>query len=233
MRIRTSVQVALIVGACTVLAPIYGPSIRARAATPQDDLDKSFKSLATVYSILEDNYADPISSEKAIYQGAIPGMLRTLDPHSNFLDPTEYSDMQRKQRAQYFGIGMLISMDGPKVIAMEPFPGSPAWRADLRRGDVIVAVDGKDVTKKDSARGRRYAARPARQPGARHRDARRRHRTRDGDRDPRRNRNQPGGRFLAQARHRFPQGHQLRSAERVARRGSRPAEAWTNPKSRA
>src|ERR1700710_1782504 len=78
-------------------------------------------------------------------------MLRTLDPHSNFLDPAEYQDMQRKQRAQYFGIGMLISMDGPKVIAMEPFPGSPAWRADLRRGDVIVAVDNKDVTKKDSA----------------------------------------------------------------------------------
>ena len=151
MKIRTSVQVALIVGACTVLAPLYGPSMRARAATPQDDLDKSFKSIAGVLSLLEQNYADPISSEKAIYQGAIPGMLRTLDPHSNFLDPTEYQDMQRKQRAQYFGIGMLISMDGTKVIAMEPFPGSPAWRADLRRGDVIVAVDGKDVTKKDSA----------------------------------------------------------------------------------
>jgi len=151
MKIRTSVQVALIVGACTVLAPLYGPNIRARAAAPQDDLDKSFKSMASLLSILEQNYADPISSEKAIYQGAIPGMLRTLDPHSNFLDPTEYADMQRKQRAQYFGIGMLISMDGPKVIAMEPFVGSPAWRADLRRGDVIVAVDGKDVTKKDSA----------------------------------------------------------------------------------
>src|ERR1019366_8362712 len=151
MKIRWSLQVALIVGVCTVLAPLYGPSIRARAATPQDDLDKSFKSIATVLSLLEQNYADTVSSEKAIYQGAIPGMLRTLDPHSNFLDPTEYADMQRKQRAQYFGIGMLISMDGPKVIAMEPFPGSPAWRADLRRGDVIIAVDGKDVTKKDSA----------------------------------------------------------------------------------
>src|SRR5450631_89041 len=153
MKIRTSVQVALIVGACTVLAPLYGPSIRARAAAPQDDLDKSFKAIASVYSLLEQNYADPVSSEKAIYQGAIPGMLRTLDPHSNFLDPAEYLDMQRKQRAQYFGIGMLISMDpeSNKVIAMEPFPGSPAWRADLRRGDVIIAVDGKDVTKKDSA----------------------------------------------------------------------------------
>ena len=151
MRIRTSLQFAIIVGACTVLAPLYGPGIRARAATPQDDLDKNVKALASAFSILEDNYADKVSSEKAIYQGAIPGMLRTLDPHSNFLDPAEYADMQVKQRAQYFGIGMLISMDGPKVIAMEPFPGSPAWRADLRRGDVIVAVDGNDVAGKDSA----------------------------------------------------------------------------------
>src|ERR1043165_8780665 len=120
------------------------------AASPEDDLERSIKSLTNALSIVNQNFADPVSTEKAIYQGAVPGMLRTLDPHSSFLDPTEYQDMQRKQRAQYSGIGMLISMDGPKVIAMEPFPGSPAWRADLRRGDVIVAVDGKDVTKKDS-----------------------------------------------------------------------------------
>ncbi len=151
MKFRTFLQLALVIGACAVLAPLYGPGIRARAATPQDDLDKSLKTLTNALSLLQQNYADPIASEKAIYQGAIPGMLRTLDPHSNFLDPAEYQDMQRKQRAQYFGIGMLISMDGPKVIAMEPFPGSPAWCADLRRGDVIVAIDGKDVTKKDSA----------------------------------------------------------------------------------
>jgi len=150
MKLRNSLSAALIVGAFTVLAPLYGPAIDARAASPQDDLDKNMKALAGAYSILQQNAADPVSSEKAIYQGAIPGMLRTLDPHSNFLDPTEYLDMQRKQRAQYYGIGMLITMDGTKVVAMEPFPGSPAWRADLRRGDVITAVDSKDVTKKNS-----------------------------------------------------------------------------------
>ena len=151
MKLRNSFSAALIVGTFSVLAPLYGPAINARAATPQDDLDRNMKALAGRNLILEQNYADPVSSEKAIYQGAIPGMLRTLDPHSNFLDPTEYQDMQRKQRAQYCGIGMLISMDGTKVIAMEPFPGSPAWKADLRRGDVITGVDLKDVTKKDSA----------------------------------------------------------------------------------
>jgi carboxyl-terminal processing protease len=126
-----------------LLAPLY-------SAVPQDDLERSIKTLTSALSLVNQNFADPISTEKAIYQGAVPGMLRTLDPHSSFLDPNEYLDMQRKQRAQYYGIGMLISMDGPKVVAMEPFPGSPAWKADLRRGDVIVAIDGKDVTGKDS-----------------------------------------------------------------------------------
>jgi carboxyl-terminal processing protease len=141
MKIKRSATL-LCIGAL-LLAPVFG-------AAPQDDLERSIKTLTSALSLVNQNFADPVSTEKAIYQGAVPGMLRTLDPHSSFLDPTEYQDMQRKQRAQYFGIGMLISMDGPRVIAMEPFPGSPAWRADLRRGDVIVAVDGKDVTGKDS-----------------------------------------------------------------------------------
>src|SRR6516225_5056817 len=108
-----------------LLAPLY-------SAVPQDDLERSIKTLTSALSLVNQNFADPVSTEKAIYQGAVPGMLRTLDPHSSFLDPNEYQEMQRKQRAQYYGIGMLISMDGPKVVAMEPFPGSPAWRADLR-----------------------------------------------------------------------------------------------------
>ena len=73
MKLRNSLSAALIVGTFTVLAPLYGPAINARAATPQDDLDRNMKTLAGVYSILQQNYADPISSEKAIYQGAIPG----------------------------------------------------------------------------------------------------------------------------------------------------------------
>src|SRR5215475_4875696 len=140
---KTKRPATILLAGALLLTPIF-------AATPQDELDRSVRTLTSALAMINQNYADPVSSENAIYHGAIPGMLRTLDPHSSFLDPAEYQDMQRKQRAQYAGIGMLISMDGPKVIAMEPFPGSPAWRADLRRGDVIVAIDGKDVTKKDS-----------------------------------------------------------------------------------
>ena len=156
MKKKTTLFVALMIAMLALTASMYWPGLRARAASSTtDDLDRSMKAVAAVFSLVEQNYADPVSSEKAFFGdhnvgGAIPGMLHTLDPHSNFVDPAEYRDMQRRQHAQYFGVGMQITMDGPKTVVMEPFPGSPAWNADLRRGDWIVAVDGKDATTLDS-----------------------------------------------------------------------------------
>jgi carboxyl-terminal processing protease len=157
MKIRNLVFTASIVAASVVLAPFYGPEIRARAAsnTPED-LGKDLKPVTDALALVEKNFADPVSSEKAFYGdngrgGAIPGMLHTLDPHSNFVDPAEYREMQRRQHAQYYGVGMVIAMDGPKVVSMEPFVGSPAYNAGLRRGDWISAIDGHDTKGKDSA----------------------------------------------------------------------------------
>jgi carboxyl-terminal processing protease len=148
MKIRNTGFAILIVAASVLLAPVYGPGIRARAAstTPGDDLDKDMRSVMEAYSLVEKNFADPINTENAFYRGAIPGMLHTLDPHSNFVDPADYKEMQRKMRAQYFGVGMQIIMDGPKTVVMEPFVNSPAWKAGLRRGDTITKVDGHDCS---------------------------------------------------------------------------------------
>jgi carboxyl-terminal processing protease len=152
MKRNRNYVVVMIVGAAALLAPFYGSAIRARAAsTSGDDLDRSIHQVASAFSLIERNFADPVSAERAFYQGAIPGMLHTLDPHSNFVDPAEYREMQRRQHAQYFGVGMEIYMDGPKVVVMRPLPGSPALNAGLRRADVIAAVDNKDATGLDSA----------------------------------------------------------------------------------
>lgn len=156
MKMKKPLFVVLVIAVSALLAPFYGPGIHVRAASsPGDDLDHTMRAVAAAYSLIEQNYADPVSPEKAFYGdrqvgGAIPGMLHTLDPHSNFVEPADFRDMQRKMRAQYFGVGMQITMDGPKTVVMEPFPGSPARNADLRRGDWISAVDGKDVTTMDS-----------------------------------------------------------------------------------
>jgi carboxyl-terminal processing protease len=162
MKIRNTAFAASIVVAAALFAPVYGPVIKARAAsTGTEDLGKDMKTVADVFALVEKNFADPISADKAFYGdqgrgGAIPGMLHTLDPHSDFVDPTEYREMQRKQHAQYFGVGMQITMDQlptekkPRTIVMEPFVNSPAWNAGMRRGDTIVSVDGKDTTSMES-----------------------------------------------------------------------------------
>ncbi|MFN7993130.1 MAG: S41 family peptidase [Bryobacteraceae bacterium] len=146
------VFVPLVIVFCAFLAGLFHPAMAVTAAGQSDaDLRGSVKAFASAYALIEENFADKISSEKAIYQGAIPGMLRTLDPHSNFLDPEEYRLLQQNQRGQYFGVGMEVMMDGPNVAVVQAFPDSPAARAGLRRGDTIVAVDDRNVEGMDSA----------------------------------------------------------------------------------
>ncbi|MFB3829227.1 MAG: S41 family peptidase [Bryobacteraceae bacterium] len=120
-------------------------------AAPERELGPDLRSFLSAYQLIESNFADAVTGDQAIYQGAIQGMLRTLDPHSNFLDPKTYQLLQQDQRGQYYGIGMEINMDGAAVIALYPFPGSPAARAGLRRGDVIDSIDGKSAKGLNSA----------------------------------------------------------------------------------
>jgi carboxyl-terminal processing protease len=110
----------------------------------------SVNGFTKVYALVEKNFADPLAADKAIYKGAIPGMLRTLDPHSSFFDPREFQLLREDQRGHYYGVGMTI---GPsrtgngKTICISPFPGSPAAKAGIRPGDEILAVDDKTTDK--------------------------------------------------------------------------------------
>ena len=151
MQMKKTLLATLVVAFAAVLAPLYGPGILARAATPgADDPDPAVKAVTSAYALVQENAAEPVNTDNAFYAGIIPGMLHSLDPHSNFIEPKEYKEMMRKQQAHYYGVGMQITVDGPKVVVMEPFPGSPAYNADLRRGDWISAVDGKDTTGMDT-----------------------------------------------------------------------------------
>jgi carboxyl-terminal processing protease len=141
---RTLFLVVIILVGCGFFGLMYGQKINPSAAPGGDaDVRDSLHTFTDVYSVVEQNYAEPVNPDKAIYNGAIPGMLHVLDPHSNFFDPKAYSLLREDQRGKYYGVGMTVGPRNNKVIVIAPFVGTPAYRAGIRPGDIIVAVDGK------------------------------------------------------------------------------------------
>src|SRR5437016_11982937 len=129
-----------------ILCGLLGVSFSQRstsAPTADTDVRDNLRRFSEVYDLVEQNYAEPVNADKAIYNGAIPGMLHVLDPHSNFFDPKSYSAMREEQQGKYSGVGMQIAPRNNKVIVLAPFAGTPAYKAGIRPGDVIIAVDGK------------------------------------------------------------------------------------------
>src|SRR6476659_8913744 len=142
---RTVILMVLFLTICGYLGLLFAQRTPAAATASSGDSDvrESLNQFAEVYKVVEENYAEPVNPDKAIYNGAIPGMLHVLDPHSNFFDPKAYSLLREDQRGKYYGVGMTVGPRNNKVIVIAPFVGTPAYRAGIHPGDIIIAVDGK------------------------------------------------------------------------------------------
>lgn len=125
-----------------VLGGIYGPNVRATTASA-DDYQSSVLDFTKVLDVVQANYAQPVDIDKAVYQGAIPGMLRILDPHSNFFDARQFALLREDQRGKYYGVGMVVAPRENHTVVMSPYVGAPAYNAGIRPGDVIMKVDDK------------------------------------------------------------------------------------------
>ena len=155
---RALFSVTVFLVSCGVLGSVIGQKVAAQSATNESTMRDSLKAFTSVYSVVEQNYAEKMDTDrtdKAIYDGAIPGMLHVLDPHSNFYDPKAYAQMREDQHGRYYGVGMTIQpqlIDGTvKILVLFPFEGTPSYKAGIKPGDLILSVDGKSTDGMDSA----------------------------------------------------------------------------------
>ena len=115
-----------------------------------DDLEQHVKSLVDVFATVEANAADPVSSEQAFFQGAIPGMLRRLDPHSVFFDPAQFEQLRQLETSTSKGFGSVVSVLPGRVIVLQTLPGTPSARSGLAPGDEFLAVNGIRLDRLDA-----------------------------------------------------------------------------------
>jgi carboxyl-terminal processing protease len=116
-------------------------TVAAAAADKPSELPAEVKRLVDVFSIVEGYAADPVNPEQAFYQGAIPGLLRKLDPHSVFFDPGQFEQLKQMQNSTTKGFGSVVSILPGRVIVLQTLPGTPSARSGLSPGDEIVAIN--------------------------------------------------------------------------------------------
>ena len=113
-----------------------------------DDIYANLRLFSNALNIIQENYVEEVSSKKLIY-GAISGMLRDLDPHSSFLKPDDYKELQIETKGSFGGIGIEITIRKGMLTIVAPLEGTPADRLGLKANDIIVKINGeltKDMT---------------------------------------------------------------------------------------
>ncbi len=116
-----------------------------QAAISQDQREATYRQLeifANVLSILQENYIDEINADDTI-EGAISGMLLSLDPHSSYLTPEDFDELQDETRGNFSGVGIEITVRDGILTIISPIEGTPADKAGLKAKDLIVKINGE------------------------------------------------------------------------------------------
>ena len=134
-----TLTVIVALAAATLLGGFYGNQLSG-SPTPSE-LHRRLKEYTDLLNAVSTWSPEEMTSDKFVYS-SIDGMLRTLDPHTSFLEPKEYSDMQDRQKGTFYGLGILVTKRNDQVTVITPLEGTPAARLGIRAGDVISEVEG-------------------------------------------------------------------------------------------
>ena len=144
---------ALVLGSILVLSGRSVPEVVAREKQG-GELFKELKIFTDVLSIIQRDYVREVDS-KELVEGAIKGMLSTLDPHSGYLDPDFYNDLKVETSGEFGGLGIEITIQDGLLTVVSPMEGSPAQDAGVEPGDKIIKIEGKftkDITLVDAVK---------------------------------------------------------------------------------
>jgi carboxyl-terminal processing protease len=137
-RVRLLSAAFTIIAVCALVGGLFGRA----ALSAQDQVPDQYKVFTAALKAVEEKYVGDFESDRLVYS-AITGMLQTLDPHSSFMDPRSFAQMRERQEGRYYGLGITINVVDGDVTVFNVFEGSPAYQKGLRRGDVIVLIEGE------------------------------------------------------------------------------------------
>lgn len=144
--VRSALVPVVVVAACSLIGGLYGLRIGTNGNLIQmAPLTGHVHQAFQVTRVIEQQFADSVDWDQAMYEGAIPSMLGTLDPHSTFLRPEDFLKMRERDRGSYAGVGINIVSFGGRPIVDFPFPKTPAFEAGILPGDAIEMVNGEQV----------------------------------------------------------------------------------------
>jgi len=134
-----SLTLAVAILGATLFGGFYGN--RLFGAPLQSEVSKRFREYTDLLNAVTAWAPDDVGADKFVYS-SIDGMLRTLDPHTSFLEPKEYADMQDRQKGSFYGLGILVTKRNDHVTVITPLECTPVARLGIRAGDVIFEVEG-------------------------------------------------------------------------------------------
>jgi carboxyl-terminal processing protease len=142
-----------VVIAGTLVLLVFTGGVQRGITAVEDTYDK-LKVFTEILSLIQSNYVEEVNSQDLIY-GAVKGMLDTLDPHSAFMPPDAFREMQVETQGSFGGLGIEITVKDRMLTVVAPIDGTPAERAGVQPGDRIVKIEGqptKDMTLMDAVR---------------------------------------------------------------------------------
>jgi carboxyl-terminal processing protease len=134
----TLLGVIMMVGVFTIMS---SPS---NSQTSRDQVYEDLSLFGEVFESIRDNYVEPVDDKELIHS-AINGMLTSLDPHSSFLTADDFDQMQERTKGEFGGLGIEITMEDGFVKVVSPIDDTPAARAGIISGDLIIGIDGQNV----------------------------------------------------------------------------------------